>query len=159
MLIASRNGMMIQGRQMMKIVLTQNATNCKDLADQIVSILAGYGISNAMCSIVASETRNNMVGIVPIINGVVTSTVLRYRSGAWGVANSIPEYDADARIGDVYNVYVPDGLWNSANLNGGGHKCVVILIICEVCSDRSRSRSPSRFSSPRQPSSEWRAAA
>ena len=57
-------------------------------------------------------------------------------------------------------VYWDGSSWvQNTNSNGGGHKCVVILIICAVCSDLSRSRSPSRFSRPRQPSSEWRAAA
>lgn len=45
------------------------------------------------------------------------------------------------------------------NLTGGGRKCVVMLIICAVCSARSRSRPSSRSLRPCQPSSEWRAAA
>jgi len=104
---------------MKQIVLTQSCENCKQLTDHIIALCASEGITNAMCSVVASEARNNLVGIAAIVNGSIAAPLLRYRSGAWGVASPIVDYDADARIGDIYNVYVPSGLWNSANLNGG----------------------------------------
>ena len=98
---------------MTQITLTQNCTNCQALANHIALLCTAEGISNAMCSVVANEPRANLVGIVPIINGVRTSSVLRYRNGKWTDAlTTTADYDADARIGDVYNVYVPDGLWN-----------------------------------------------
>lgn len=97
---------------MKQITLTQNCSNCKQLTDHLVALCADEGIANAMCSAVASEPRNNLVGIVPIIKGGVSGNILRYRSGAWGVASPVVDYDADARIGDVYNVYEPAGPWN-----------------------------------------------
>lgn len=97
---------------MKQITLTQNCTNCADLASHIVSLCASEGISTGMCSIVASETRNNLVGVIPVIDGTCVGNLLRYRGGAWSLAPILSAYDADARIGDVYNVYIPDGLWN-----------------------------------------------
>jgi hypothetical protein len=109
---------------MKQIVLTQTCENCKQLTDHIIALCASEGITNAMCSVVASEARNNLVGVAAIVNGSIAAPLLRYRNGAWGVASPIVDYDADARIGDIYNVYVPSGLWNSANLNGGGRECL-----------------------------------
>ena len=52
---------------MKQIVLTQSCENCKQLTDHIIALCASEGITNAMCSVVASEARNNLVGIAAIV--------------------------------------------------------------------------------------------
>lgn len=75
----------------------------------------------------------------------------------YGELFSIRLYSSALTAAEIAANYAVDSI--RFNLTGVGRKCVVILIICAVCSASSRSRSPSRFSRPRQPSSEWRAAA
>ena len=113
--------MAVGGKLMTQITLTQNCTNCLDLGNHIADLCVSAGITTGMCSIVTSETRNNMVGVIPVISGLCNKGLaLRYRNGSWSSADIATAYDADARIGDVYNVYVPVGLWTTSNLNGGG---------------------------------------
>ena len=100
---------------MKKIVLTQNCTNCAQLSEHIVAMLAAEGIKNAMCFYAGEQLRQNLVGIISIVNGTYSSynLVLRYRNGTWGTAQSGEVYDANNQIGDVFNVYVPEGPWNA----------------------------------------------
>lgn len=116
MLLGARQFFMLKkgAKPMEQVTLTSNCSNAFDLAQQLASLCASEGITTAMCSIANPDNRYNLVGVVVIVGSTYSAMpCLRYRNGTWAQILSQNVYDADARVGDVYNVYVPEGPWNT----------------------------------------------
>ena len=93
-----------KGETVMQITLANNHTNTQSVANEVISALTSLGIMNAVVNYAGSDVlRYNLLFEFLVYMGRAHNLCYRVR-GSVLEANISIGYDADGRIGDVYNV-------------------------------------------------------
>ena len=114
MLIDMRNGLMATYNEedytmVTQITVTQNCTNTSATLNHLQTLLNNAGIESSASGVIKLHTdtpRYNAILVYTFLYRTMqNASCIRYRNGTAIVPVS-GTYDADVRIGDVYDVYV-----------------------------------------------------
>ena len=95
-----------------QLTITENCANMATASTHIQSLLSSSGIDADSFGFIKlhmdSPRYNALLGASFMLRTLARGEAsrLRYRNGAFGLVSSDSSWDADVRVGDVYDVYV-----------------------------------------------------